>query len=164
MALGEAEPRRSLGFSPDFLHYPTIGHSANSPCPNLKKLGEPASTTAMMATFLPCFIAAIGWGRLPGISFTGCCAVFLRNGHNDNENQEIKVAEPGIRVTFPPASRTLGRVLFIRSFPWCLSPPPLAGGFCRMRGIGGGTSGNTSNSAVNSAKDGIWVVLALCNG
>jgi hypothetical protein len=32
-----------------------------------------------------------------------------------------------------------------------------------MRGMGGGTSGNTSNSAVNSAKDGIRVVLALCN-
>ena len=162
MAPGETEPRGSLGFSPDFHHHPTIGHSANSPCPNLKKLGEPASTTAMMATFLPCFIAAIGWGRLPGLSFTGCCAVCLRNGHN--ENQEIKAAEPEILVARPPASRALGRVPFVRSFPRCLSPPPLAGGFCRMRGMGGGTSGNTSNSAVNSAKDGIWVVLALHYG
>ena len=33
-----------------------------------------------------------------------------------------------------------------------------------MRGMGGGTSGNTSNSAVNSARDGIRVVLALYDG
>ena len=32
-----------------------------------------------------------------------------------------------------------------------------------MRGMGGGTSGSTSNSVVNSAKGGTRVVLALCD-
>ncbi len=30
-----------------------IGHSSNAPCPNLKKLTVPASTTAMMTDLLP---------------------------------------------------------------------------------------------------------------
>lgn len=82
------------------LHYPTIGHSENSPCPNLKKLGEPASTTAMIAAFFPCFIAAIGWGRLSGVSLTGCCVVCLWNGHN--ENREIEATGVEAVVTLVP--------------------------------------------------------------
>ena len=101
-----------LGRNPGH-HYPAIGHSEKSPCPNLKKLGEPASTTAMMATFFPCLIAAIGWGRLTGIDFTGCRAVCLWNGHS--EDHEIWVCGVEVAAALPPVPRI-----------WDLTPFPVA--------------------------------------
>ena len=140
--------------SPGSRHHPTIGHSEKSPCPNLKKLGEPASTTAMMATFFPCLIAAIGCGRLSGVGCVACCVVWLWNGHSENHEIEANGAEV---VTLPPAPG----VLVLMSFPVVFSWDWFAGGFRRTRGTGGGTSGNTSKSAVSSVKEGMQVVLAL---
>ena len=149
-----------LWFLPPYLpNYPTIGHSENSPCPNLKKLGEPASTTAIMAIFFPCFITAIGWGRLPGVAFTGCWVIRL---WNDNQgNHGVEVSGVGAIVTRSPVSGALSWAPFSVTFSRDLSPPFFVGSFCRTRGMGGGISGSASKSAVNSTKDGIRVVLAL---
>lgn len=51
------------------LHYPNIGQTSNAPCPNLKKLGVPASTTAITAVFVPDLSAIKGCGRGPSFSF-----------------------------------------------------------------------------------------------
>jgi hypothetical protein len=40
----------------------TMGHSLNSPCPNLKKLMLPISTAAMIIAFFPVFRATKGLG------------------------------------------------------------------------------------------------------
>ena len=129
------------GFSSLADHRPLCKFSLSQP----KRLGELASTTAIIATFLPCFIAAIGWGRLPGVGFTGCCAVCLRNGHN--KNQEIKVATR-ITCDLSTSIKGFGSSTVHQILPLVFVTTTCGGG-CRMRGMGGGTSGNASNSTIN---------------
>ena len=111
----------------------------------------------MIATFFPCLIAAIGWGRLSGVGFTGCCAICWCHG----ENHEVELGGSGAVVTLSSTPEVLDSTSFPVVFPWGLSPPLFAGGFRRARGMGGGTSGNTLNSAASSVKEGTQVVLAL---
>jgi len=102
-------------------------------------------------------IAAIGWGRLSGVDFTGCCAVCLFHG----KNHEVEVGGVETVVALASTPGVLGLPSFPVVFSWGLSLPSFAGGFRRTRGMGGGTSGNTLNRAVSSVKDGTQVVLAL---
>jgi len=67
----------------------------------------------------------------------------------------------GVVVALLSAPEALNVTPFPVGLSWDLSPPLFAGGFRRARGMGGGTSGNTSNSAVSSANEGTEVVLAL---
>ncbi len=129
----------------EFLHY-TIGHSVNTPCPNLKKLIVPASTAAMTTVLLPIFKDGNGFGGRAGVS-----AFVAAQGHTQ------------VITLRPSDSSEAGRV-FAEGFVGAFEDA--AATFCcaketRFRGTGGGSTGSSPNRAVSSEIVGIGEARAL---
>lgn len=118
--------------------YQKIAHSSNAPCPNLKKLVLPASTTAIMTVFLPALMAINGCGRR--------ASVVVSAGGGRNQCRMRRDNDGGGGEGAGLVRRGGGVV-------------PLTGRRCR--GNGGGISGDMSNRSVNSRSEGIGVVRAL---
>jgi hypothetical protein len=69
-----------------------IGHSENAPCPNLKKLMFPESTTAIIIFFFPAFKAIKVWGLWGGDTVVGRQNAFI--------NMRRKMDPGGVEMGF----------------------------------------------------------------
>lgn len=111
------------------------------PCPNLKKLIVPASTTATTTIFFPVFNARNGFGFFAATGVEGA------NAHG----KILRIDNvPGVGIGVDVEADC----------------GDAATNFCcandiRLRGTGGGNSGSMSKRFVSSVNDGIEVVRAL---
>ena len=122
-----------------------IGNSVNAPCPNLKKLIVPASTTATTTTLVPVFSTGKGFVTRAG----GFCPV-SPDGHTHANTR--RTSDGG--STGGGGARGGGAVAAAAAaFCWAKD--------MRIRGAGGGSAGNSPNKAVSSDIVGIGVVRAL---
>lgn len=109
----------------------------------------PASTTAMITSFLPAFSAANGFGlRGGGPAFVASVGRRLGNIHAKIFWKVVGGGGGGTAATGGTGAE--GGVLLA-----------VLVGKTRLRGFGGGTSGDTSNRSVSSRRVGIGVVRAL---
>ena len=114
-----------------------IGHSVNTPWPNLKKLIMPASTTAITTIFFPALRNTNGLGTRGMGADAGNAQGNRRWMREDDE----VVVDVGTGV--------------------CVAGVFCRKSVCRLRGTGGGSSGRTSNNEASSAIVGMGVVRAL---
>lgn len=132
-----------------------IGKSSNAPCPNLKKLIMPASTTATTTIFFPAFSTANGLTLRCCDEAVTTCARPRRCRNTSSRSKTSRMRAQSVKLD-PEIGCVLGAGTVVAG----LGLPDWTYGV-RRRGTGGGKYGSSSSKADNSDREGAGVVRAL---